>query len=157
MSTLLVLIEFLPLVIIIIIWDLASEKPHAQEHTRPIGPGRKKLKSVGGCPPAGAEGPRGEDQLPRRHNWRNPEGRENFVPKDRANEGGGVVDEGRSGVRTHRSRFRSGSSMMMFGGSLSRTAVESSSSSDAKTTALGIIFKETSWEKSLGADRTYSV
>ena len=74
--------------VIIIIWDLASEKPHAQEHTRPIGLGRKKLKSVGGCPPAGAEGPRGEDQLPRRPEGRSPEGRENFVPKDRANERG---------------------------------------------------------------------
>ena len=30
--------------IIIIIGDLASEKPHAQEHTRPMGLGRKKLK-----------------------------------------------------------------------------------------------------------------
>ena len=87
---------------------------------------------MGGCPPAGAEGPRGEDQLPRRPEGRSPEGRENFVPKDRANEGGGVVDERRSGVRTHRSRSRSESSMLMFGGSLSRTAVESSSSNDAK-------------------------
>ena len=46
--------------------------------------------------------------------------------------GGGVVDERRSGVRTHHSRSRSESSMLMFGGSLSRTAVESSSSNDAK-------------------------
>jgi len=32
------------IIIIIIIVYLASEEPHAQEHTRPIGLGRKKLK-----------------------------------------------------------------------------------------------------------------
>ena len=32
------------LLFIIIIGDLASEKPHAQEHTRPVGLGRRKLR-----------------------------------------------------------------------------------------------------------------
>ena len=61
-----------------------------------------------------------------------PKGGKILSRRTERTKGGGVVDERRSGVRTHHSRSRSESSMLMFGGSLSRTAVESASSNDAK-------------------------